>query len=233
VVKSAGQPTTAVEGGLIPIPPDLDQHLFGTPEMHALRGRFYPYHMDTGSFRSAGYWSLGIGAVSLLLVGVVAAKARGQLRDPGSHPAVGRAAAWGDPASVSAEVEREHARPWRRSGAVALTEHYLVSASFYSFDVLRLADLLWAYKRVTKKSVNFIPTGKDFHAVLVCAGGTVELQGKDGDVDETLQWVASRVPWAVFGHSKELEELMKKDPAGFVAAVAERKRQHETAAPPA
>jgi hypothetical protein len=233
IVKSAGRPATTVEGGLRPIPPDLDRQLFSDPEMRELRGRFYPYQMDTDSFRSPGYWSLGIGAIVLLIVGFTAVRARGQLRDPGSHPALVRAASWGELAAVSAEVEREHARPWRRSGATALTENYLVNAGFFGFDVLRFDDLLWAYKRVTKKSVNFIPTGKDFHAILVCIGGTVEVQGKDAEVDETLRWAANRVPWAVFGHSKEIEELMRKDPSGFAAGVAERKLQHEQANPPA
>jgi hypothetical protein len=41
------------------------------------------------------------------------------------------------------------------------------------------------------------------------------------------------VPWAVFGHSKEIEDLMRKDAAGFVAGVAERKRQYEASPPTA
>jgi hypothetical protein len=189
--------------------------------------------MDTGSFRSSGYWGLGIGAVVLAVAGFTAVRARAQLRDPATHPAVARAASWGEPGAVSSEVERESRQPWRRSGPVALGEHYIVTSSFYGFDVLRLADLLWAYKRVTKKSVNFIPTGKDFHAILVCLGGTVEFKGNEADVEETLRWAASRVPWAVFGHSKEIEDLMRKDAAGFAAGVAERRRRHEASPPPA
>jgi len=231
VVKSAAEPTGTVEGALVPIPPELDQHLFSDAEMRALRGRFYPYYMDTSSFRSEGYWGVAIGAVGLLIVGWIGARARREMGDPESHPAIVRAASWGHPASVSAEVERENEQPWRRSGEVAVTEHYLVKSTFYTFDVLRLADLQWAYKRVTKKSVNFVPTGKDFHAILICAGGTVEVKGTDSEVDETLRFVAERVPWAVFGHSKEIEDLMKKDPAGFAAGVAERRRRHEQAAP--
>ncbi len=233
IVKSGGAATTTVEGGLVPIPPDLDRHLFSNAEMRAMRGRFYPYQMDTSSFRSDGYWGLGIGAVVLLIVGFTAARARAQLRDPTAHAAVARAASWGELGAMSAAVRGEYERPWRRSGAVALTENYAVTSSFYSFDVVRLDDLLWAYKRVTKKSVNLIPVGKDFHAILVCIGGTVEFKGKEAEVDETLRRVAGRVPWAVFGHSKEIEELMRKDAAGFAAGVAERKRQHAASAVPA
>ena len=233
VVKAAGPPTTTVEGALVPIPPGLEQHLFSDSEMRALRAHFYPYHMDTGSFRSDGYWGLGIGAIVLAIAGFTAARARAQLRDPAAHPAVARAASWGEPGAVSAAVRGEYERPWRSSGPVVLTENYAVTSSFYSFDVVRVEDLLWAYKRVTKKSVNLIPVGKDFHAILVCVGGTVELKGNETEVDETLRWAAGRVPWAVFGHSKEVEELMRKDPAGFAAGVAERRRRTEASAVPA
>jgi hypothetical protein len=229
IVKAVAEPGTTVEGELVPIAAELDQHLFATPEMRQVRVRFYPYCLDTASFRTPGYWGLGIGAALALLVGGGAWRARGRLSDPASHPLLQRTASWGDPASVSGEIESEQARPWRRCGAITITDRYVVKSSFFSLDVVRLADLLWAYKRVTKKSVNFVPVGKDYHAVLACVGGTVEVQGKDAEVDEILHYVASKTPWAVFGHSKELEDLFRKDPAGFVAGVGERRRQHEAA----
>jgi hypothetical protein len=233
VVKTAGSPSSSVEGALAPIPLDLDQHLFNTPEMRTLRSRFYPYYLDTASFRSGGYWALGIGAVVLVFLGMTAARAWKRLQDPARHPLVERAASWGDPVSVAVEVEREHAQPWRRSGTIGITDHYLVNSSFFGFDVLRLTDLLWAYKRVTKKSVNFVPVGKDYHAVLACVGGTVAVRAKDAEVDEILRYVEARAPWAVFGHSKEIEDAFKKDPGGFVVAVAERRRRYEATSPPA
>lgn len=228
VVKTSGSSLTAVEGELRPVYGELETHLFSTPQMRAARARFRPYFLDTSSFRESGYWGLGLGSVFFLAVGAWALHAWKRLRAPSEHPLVARLSQWGDPSSVSAQVEQELAHPWRKAGAFALTERFLVKSSFYGIDVLRFCDLLWAYKKVTKKSVNFIPVGKDFHAVLACVGGTAEVQAKDADVDEILRYAAARAPWAVQGHSKELEAAFRKDPTGFVAAIAERRRKYES-----
>jgi hypothetical protein len=227
VVKTAGGVDTVVEGELRPVYGELESHLFSSAEMRAVRQRFRPYFLDTGSFRAPGYWGLGLGSAFFALAGWWAARSWRRLRAPASDPLVQRVAAWGDPVAVSAEIAAERERPWRKAGHFEITEHYVVNASFYRLDVLRLGDLLWAYKKVIKKSVNFVPVGKDYQAVLACVGGTAEVQTKDAEVDEILHYAAARAPWAVFGHDKEIEQVFRKDPAGFVAAVADRRRQHE------
>jgi len=53
------------EGVLTPISADLDQNLFGGPEMAAVRSHFFPYYLDAASsFRAGGYWGIGIGIVA-------------------------------------------------------------------------------------------------------------------------------------------------------------------------
>ena len=106
-----------------------------------------------------------------------------------------------------------------------VTDQYLLRSTFFSFDVLRLSDLLWAYKKVTKHSVNFIPTGKTYDAVLACYGGRATVKGAEKTVDELLGFAAQRTPWAVFGFSQELETLFAKKTADFCAAVEQRKRE--------
>ncbi len=64
VKNSSGAPTT-VEGELRAMPLDLDRRLFNTPEMQALRSRFYPFYLDDDSFRFEGYWAVA----GLLLFG--------------------------------------------------------------------------------------------------------------------------------------------------------------------
>ena len=230
VVKSATEPPNRAEGSLERISPELDQHLFSSARMQASRGRFYPYYLDTDSFRTPGYWSIAVGLAALIVIVLVSRTAWRRIRDPRSHPLVQRASTWGELAAVSAEIERELAQKWRRQGSTSITDHYLVNEAFYSLQVLRLDDLLWAYKKVIKKSVNFIPAGKDFVAVVNCIGGTMEIKAKDPEVDEMLRYAASRAPWAVFGHTKDIEALFRKDAAAFAAIVMDRKRQHEAAA---
>jgi hypothetical protein len=227
IVKSpSGQPTV-VEGELAPMPADLDQNLFDTPEMRATRHRFYPFYMDaTSSFRFPGYCAIAAGLVFILLLWRKALPAWRRLHDPSSHPVVARVASWGDPIGLAVAIEREYrGRPFLRSGAWTLTDRYLIRASFFAFDVLRFSDLLWAYKRVTKKSVNFVPTGTDYNGILVCYGGSATVGGSEEQVNKTLQHAAQRAPWAVLGYSKDLENLFNKQTSEFCAAVEARKQE--------
>src|SRR5438034_340683 len=88
-------------------------------------------------------------------------------------------------------------RPWRASwprykggDGWVVTDQFLLRSTFFSFDVLRLSDLLWAYKKVTKHSVNFIPTGKTYDAVLACYGGSATVKGAEKTVDALLGFAA-------------------------------------------
>ena len=106
-----------------------------------------------------------------------------------------------------------------------ITDQFLIRSTFFSFDILRVADLLWAYKRITKHSVNFIPTGKTYDAVLICYGGAATIQSSEKTTDEILRFAAQRIPWAIFGFSKEIEEYFNKNTRDFCAAVEQRKQE--------
>jgi hypothetical protein len=221
--QSSGAPAT-VEGELRPMPPDLDSRLFNTPEMQALRNRFYPFYLDDDSFRFEGYLAIA----GLLVFGFPLVWYGGPawrfMKDPTSHPVVKRAVSWGDPVGTAAEARRESGSPRHKGGGWLVTDKYLIQSTFFTFDLLRLSDLLWAYKRVTKHSVNFIPTGKTYEAVLACYGGQATVKAREKTVDAVLAFAAERAPWAVFGFSKELETLFNKNNRDFCEAVEQRKR---------
>lgn len=106
-----------------------------------------------------GYLAIAAAVVFAFLVryGLPAAK---HLQDLSSHPVVRRVASWGDPIGVAAEVEREARATQYKSAGWLVTNNYLIRSSFFTFDVLRFWDLVWAYKRVTTEWVNFIPMGR-------------------------------------------------------------------------
>jgi Family of unknown function (DUF6709) len=232
VCKSRSGSRTTFVGELTPMPPDLEQHLFGTADMKAIRYRFYPFYLDDEPFRVPGYWALGGLAVFGLLLLRYARPAWRYLRDPASHPLIERVEKWGDPVGVAVAAERELRSPvLEGGGGWALTEQFLVRSTFFTFDLLRLSDLLWAYKKVTKHSVNFIPTGKTYEAILACYGGTATVPGNEKRVNEVLRFAAQRTPWAIFGFSKELESCFKTNVRAFCSAV-ERRRAELAKAPP-
>jgi len=172
------------------------------------------------------YWGIAIALVLAALFVKYGRKAWARMRDPSLHPAAKRVGEWGDPISLSAEIEQESKNLVRhRLGSTALTDKYIMTDAWLTFQVLRLQDLLWAYKRVTKHYTYFIPTGKSFEAVLICYGGSAQFSGKENLVDEALQHAAQKAPWAAFGYSKELETTFNKKTAEFCAAIEERRRQ--------
>jgi hypothetical protein len=227
VVKSTGATMRVAEGALAPMPFDLTEKLFATPEMQLARSRFYPFYLDAAStFRAGGYWGIIVLAVLLALLAWKARPAWRGLQEPGSHPLAVRAGKWGSAVDTSAAIEHEWRAPGnKRMGPWTVTPRYLIQSALFHFNVLRFEDLLWAYKKVTKRSVNFIPVGKYYHAIVQAYGGTAELPGSQKKVDELLQDVATRAPWAVVGFSAEIQQLWTKQNRDFCAAVEERRQK--------
>jgi hypothetical protein len=227
VVKSKGGALRVAEGSLTPLSFDLESNLFASPEMQSARSHFYPFYLDAASsFRAGGYWGIGIGIALLALLAWKARPAWRGLQDPGSHPLAARVGKWGSPVDASAAIEREwHAPGNKRLGKWTITERYLIQSALFRFNVLRFEDLLWAFKKVTKHSVNFIPTGKTYQAIVHAYGGTAELPGSQKKVDEMLQDAVKRAPWAVVGFSAEIQQTFTKQNRDFCAAVEERRQK--------
>jgi hypothetical protein len=225
IVKGAPDMPLTATGELSRMPPSLDRQLFDTPRMEGIRGRFYPFYLDNTAFRVPGY--VGIGALLVLaaLLVVYGLPAWRYQQDVSSHPLVKRVASWGDPIGIAVEARRAADAPRHSGGGWLVTDTYLVRRTWFTFDLLRFADLLWAYKRVTKHSVNFIPTGKSYAAVVACYGGTAEVKGREAKVDATLAFAAERAPWAVFGYTDERNALFRKQTQQFGAAVEQRKQE--------
>lgn len=228
-VKTSGGQEHVVAGRLAPIPADFEQQFFAAPENQAHRDQFYPFYLNVSSFRTPGYWAIGLGLAFLALLAWQAPRKWRQLRNLASHPVMARVAAWGDALSISAAVERECGAPDApRAGGWTLTDRYLVRRSFFGFDVLRFEDLLWAYQRVTRHWYGFIPTGKSHAVLMVCYGGSAELPGREARCGEFLDHAARRAPWAFFGYTRDIAQAFDKRTRDFILAVEERRRQMST-----
>lgn len=233
LVKSPRAVGTSVEGRLGPMPEDFQREYFSTPEAEARRHQFYPFYLDASSFRTPGYWGIGLTLAFLALLAWKARPAWRRYQRPETHPVSERVARWGEPVTISGEVERELQAPDNlRAGRWRMTDRYLVSRSLLGFDLLRLRDLLWAYKKVTKNSINFIPTGKTYAVVMACYGGTAELPGREARCDELIAKASSRAPWAVIGYTKELADAFRRDYQGFCRAVEARRQPGGVAGDP-
>jgi uncharacterized protein DUF6709 len=233
ITKTDGEAPTVAEGSLEPLPADVESHLFDSKEMQAIRPRFYSFYVNNESFRLPGYIAIAVVLVLALLLVKIAAPAWRYYREPESHPLLQRIASWRvDPLGVAVEAERDFNTPrFKEGNGWRVGEKYLIRSAFFTFDLLRLTDLLWAYKKVTKHSVNFIPTGKTYDAILVCYGGSATIKAKEKRVEEMIRFAGERAPWAVIGYSAEVATLFAKDIRAFTAAVESRRRGATESAP--
>ncbi len=225
VVKGTVSMPTTVEGALTVMPGALERQLFGTREMQAIHDRFYPFYLDDQSFRFPGYCAIAGALLFAFLFVKHGFSAWRHLQDPVSHPVVKRIASWGNLTVIAVEAEREARSPYYKGDGWLLTDTYLIQSSFFTFDLLRFSDLLWAYKRVTSHYYYFIPTGKTYGVVLSCYGGNAQISGSEKTVNAILTFAGERAPWAVFGFSQELEHFFNKNPQDFCTAIEQRRRE--------
>jgi hypothetical protein len=146
-----------------------------------------------------------------------------------SSPVWKNLAAFGNAEQLSQQIEAElQPAMIRKYGKLQMTQQWMVRRKLFSTWVSPIADLVWIYKKVTKHSVNFIPTGKTYSVILVGRHRQrTEEQMKEKVVNEMLADLAARVPWALFGFDENLDKAWRKDPAGVIAGVDSRYQQYK------
>ena len=229
VVKTgADDASPSAEGKLLPWSEELENQMFDTKDMQAIRSSFYPFYLDSDSFRRPGYVVIVVGILFLALFLWQVRPAWRAWRDPEHHPLAQRVARWGEPLGIALEAEHEFTNPLMKGKAGwRFGNQYLVRSTFFTFNVVRLRDVLWGYKKITKHSVNFIPTGKTYEAIIAHAGGMTHIPGSEKKVHDMLTFVQQRAPWAMYGFSDELSATYHKRPLDFARSVEQRRQQWE------
>jgi len=108
---------------------------------------------------------------------------------------------------------------------------WLFKKTLFGLKCFHIPDLVWLYKKVTKHSVNFIPTGTSFAARLYDRYGySLEVQAGQKQVESLMTMICQQSPWIVAGFGKDLERLWKSQRGAFIAAVDERRKEFSKAA---
>jgi hypothetical protein len=198
-------------------------------EQADVAGMVLPYTLNAADFRSDGYVMFAIGLPFLALAGWNLWKAVRRSGEIQTSPVWKHLAVYGNAEQLSSQIEAElQPAMVRKYGKLQVTPQWMVRRKLFSTWVSPVADLVWVYKKVTKHSVNFIPTGKTYSVVLVGRHRQrTEEQMKEKAVNEMLGDLTARVPWALFGFTQDLEKAWGKDPAGVIAAVDARYQQSQ------
>jgi hypothetical protein len=229
-VEQVDQEQKVYTGCLRSMPADLQRDFIeptrkSEPEVAA---RFLPMFLEAeSSFFTPSYWLLPIAAGVFLWGMKLVGKAARRSADPARHPIFQRLSKLGDVAQVTAQVDAEMAAgPVETQSGVIRTPSWLIRKMPFKTIVLRLDDLAWGFLKVTRRTVNGIPAGKTFSAVVHdTTGESIEIQGKEAACVAWLDRIAARVPWALFGHSPELEASWNKQRQEFLATVASRRQE--------
>lgn len=107
-----------------------------------------------------------------------------------------------------------------RSKKIHLLSSWIIISKFFSFEVIKIDDVVWVYKKVTKHSVNFIPTGKTYESILRLNNKSkyfIKLGEKD--IDYLLSSIKEIHPYIVVGYSKDIERMYNSEFPRFVNYV--------------
>lgn len=148
---------------------------------------------------------------------------------PLRHPINVALAKVGPPEKIADLINEEVKASRLNIKPIIMTESWLLKPSTYGLETILLGELAWVHLKVTQKSVNFIPTGKDYSVVIFKRDGTtLEVSCSKQNSDFLLEGIMKSAPWVVGGFNDELQKLWDSDRGGFIAYVDQRKRETKT-----
>jgi hypothetical protein len=144
---------------------------------------------------------------------------------PEKHPLAKAIAQYGPIYSLVPQIDAEVAAGSAYLLGVRMTDNWLISCTITKSTVMRRDEIVWAYKKRTKHSVNFIPTGTTYSSVLRDSRGKAfEISGSnEQQVEGFLDGVLKQTPWVVVGFDKEINKLYTKNLTEFSSLVAKRR----------
>ena len=234
VKASPGQEKLEYSGELVPTTPQLQSDVVQDlktqdPDVGAM---VLPFTLNAADYRENGYWGLLIMVPLLALAAWNCLKAQRRSSEPQSTPVWKSLSAFGNAEQLSHQIEADMQPGGVRTyGKLQIGSQWMVRRRIFSTWVSPVGDLVWIYKKVTKHSVNFIPTGKTYSVILTGQHRQrTEEQMKEKVVNELLAELASRVPWAIFGFDQKLDQTWRKAPQDLIAAVDSRYQQYHSKA---
>jgi hypothetical protein len=220
-------------GELTDIPSDVRAQVLQVLEQRypTLKGQFLPLLLDATGYRFNGYFAIPAGI--LFGLGFIWFAGRGVrwMCRPETHPIWKMLAKYGPAKLIGSQVDAEFRSEGggETFGNAHLTTTWLVHSHAYNMEIVRMADVVWAYLQVVKHYHSGIPTGKShFVKVFDREGTTATISTKKKTAPELLQTLQRRVPWAVYGFSADIEQLWKKRRAEFCSSVDQRRGKTQT-----
>jgi len=191
--------------------------------------KFQPILVDTSrNYKAAGYTMIVIGSALLFFVLWNMFKIVKRNLDPYSHPVFTNLSKYGNNKEMAKYIENE----LEQGNAVKLekfiiTDNWIIYKTWSSLYILKISDLIWIYKRIITRRVNFIAVGKNFEIVLNNnrKGSRALKVSSENAADRVLEEIYKRAPWIIFDYNDEYRSLWARDFRQLVNLVEMRKAQ--------
>jgi hypothetical protein len=210
-------------GKVVPLPDDLKKRIFANePDLQAAA---FPVMLETTKeYDEDLIAGLVLTAVLLTLGLWVLFLSKVRREDPERHPLCKSLSKYGPLYSLVPEIDAEFNAGPSALGGVTFTQNWLVKCSVFESRVMRRAEIVWVYKKRTKHSVYFLPTGTTFAAALRDSRGQLlEISGSEEQVGNLLAFIAQPAPWIIVGYDRKTDKLYNRQRQVLVDAVAGRK----------
>jgi hypothetical protein len=198
-----------------------------------LRGHFLPFMLQPDNFFQFNGIA-GIGVEIAVLLGALWLLFRSFrfTQDLSQHPIMQSFHRY-DP-NYEREIQNlqlEIESPHTTIGNLHLTNHWLVHVQAANLQAMRLEDVVWMYRKTTQYRSYGIPTGKTCAAVFYDRHGCCfEVKAKEQLVDQMLEAVTNRSPFAFTGYEEQLDRMWKSQRRVMIAHVDLRINQMEAQA---
>ena len=148
------------------------------------------------------------------------------MNNPRSHGIYAKLAAMGQVETMVADVEKQVRDCGQQLGSFVFTPNYLLDHG--NLVLMEYTDLMWIYKKQTRHSVNFIPTGSTYEVIIHTRDGKERnMSASCKVVEQVLRTLAQGCPWIVAGYSEQLRNLWTRSTGDFIAEVDARRMAYE------
>lgn len=146
--------------------------------------------------------------------------------DAFNHPDMNRFLKWGEDYGTCAFTMDEELKENKRTdiSGTYFTRNFVIIPSFYRYRWFQFSEVCWAFIRVTKHSINFIPTGTT-HEVNVFLDNRDVVTIESNKSEDLLHHLIRKAPFALYGYSAQIKEAWSTDTSNFISIVKQRKNQ--------
>ncbi len=186
-----------------------------------------PVMMDASDFKLAGYIGIAVCSILILIALFNIIRFIKRSQDHKLHPIYKSLSKFGNPEILISNINNElKLKAETQAGKLILTDSWLFIPTVYTLKPALLNYVVWVYKKITQRRVNFIPTGKTFSIVIYLKDKSeLSAQMNEGLVNQAIVQIQAKIPWVIAGYSDEVQRLWNKNFPEFLAAVEQRKAE--------